>query len=125
MKSKLAIVLWAASPVEPHLCSGPFMYAAAAAAMDAEVEIHFTAKSVELLVPGVAKVLYADEARTKDIYSFMQDAAALGVRFLACSHSLAAHLPGQVEFIPELTARAGAAAFVARALEPEWRVLSF
>jgi predicted peroxiredoxin len=125
MKSKLAILLWATSSDTPHLCAAPFMYAAAAAAMDAEVEIHFAGKSVELLVRGVASRIATSEAEPRPVYSFMQDAAGAEVKFFACSHSVAAHLRGQRDFIPEFSGIAGAASFVARVLDPDWTVLSF
>ncbi|MGZ5147223.1 MAG: DsrE family protein [Burkholderiales bacterium] len=125
MKSKLAILLWVTSSDTPHLCAAPFMYAASAAAMDAEVEIHFAGKSVELLLEGVASKIATSEAETRPIYAFMQDAAGAGVKFLACSHSIAAHLQGQRDFIPEFSDIAGAASFVARVLDPDWTVLSF
>jgi predicted peroxiredoxin len=125
MKSKLAILLWATSSDAPHLCAAPFMYAASAAAMDAEVEIHFAGKSVELLVHGVASKICTSEEEVRPIYSFMQDAAGAGVKFFACSHSVAAHLRGQGDFIPEYSGIAGAASFVARVLDPDWTVLSF
>ena len=48
MKQKLAILLWAASPERPQLCATPFVHAAAGAAFDAEVEIHFAGPAVRL-----------------------------------------------------------------------------
>jgi predicted peroxiredoxin len=125
MTINLAILLWAAAPETPHLCVAPFMYAAAAAAMDAEVEIHFAGKSVELLLDGVADRLHASDGETRSIHAFMQDAAGMGVKFYACSHSLAAHLRGRRDFIPEMSGVTGAASFVARMLDSQWRVLTF
>ncbi|MEI2422207.1 hypothetical protein V6O07_18145, partial [Arthrospira platensis SPKY2] len=55
MSEKLAILVWAADPGQPQLCATPFYFASAAAAMDIEVEMYFTARSVELLLPGVAE----------------------------------------------------------------------
>ena len=54
---KLAIMLWATDPQEPHRCATPFFHAAAAAAMGAEVEVYFTGHSVRLLARGVADAL--------------------------------------------------------------------
>ena len=53
-KSKLALLLWSVSPDAPALCAAPFVYAAAAAAMDCEVEVHFAADAVRLPAPGAA-----------------------------------------------------------------------
>lgn len=123
--TKLAILLWASSPEAPELCATPFVYAAAAAAMDCEVEIHFTAGSVRLLVKGVAASLYSSSDREKSIFEFMQDAARQGVKFYACSMASREHLRPDEALIGELTGMAGAAAFAHRALDPAWTTLVF
>jgi predicted peroxiredoxin len=125
MKSRLAILLWSTAPASPHLCATPFFHAAAAAALDAEVEVHFSASSVLLLVKGSAAALFADDKRNRSIYDHMQQASRLGARFLACSDALDAHGVGRETLIPEVNGVAGAAAFVGRALDPEWVTLVF
>lgn len=125
MKTKLAILVWSLSPERPELAAAPFVYAAAAAAMDCEVEIHFAGTAVKLLEPGVAQNLYSSKGRERSIYDFMRDASGRGVKFLGCqmafhAHDLADRLP-----IPEYSGAAGAAAFVARTLDPEWRTMIF
>ncbi|MEI7447829.1 MAG: DsrE family protein, partial [Burkholderiales bacterium] len=87
---RLALLLWSADPTRPEVCATPFAVAAAAAAMDAEVEIHFSARSVELLAGDVAAGLVAGAAGGRPIAAFMADARDAGVRFLACHASLAA-----------------------------------
>jgi uncharacterized protein len=121
--SRLAILLWAATPDHPDLCAAPFVYATAAAAIDAEVEIHFAGPACDLLVAGVAES--AVTAGGKAVYAFMREAAALDARFLACAMGLARHKAAGKTFIPELAGEAGAAAFAARALDPAWRTLVF
>lgn len=125
MRSKLAILLWATSPDAPHLCATPFFNAAAAAAMDAEVEIHFSGKSVLLLVEGLAADLYAGIDREVSVYAHMQQATGFGARLLACSDALDAHAVDRRRLIPEVTGIAGVAAFLERTLDPEWSVLVF
>lgn len=125
MKSHLAILLWAAGPDVPHLCATPFFHAAAAAAMDVEVEIHFSSKSVLLLVAGVAAKLYAGLDREMSIYQHMQQATRFGAKLYACSDALAAQGVERVTLIPELAGIAGAAAFMGRALDTEWATLVF
>ena len=44
----LAILLWATDPDDPARCATPFFHAAAAAAMDLEVELYFASRSVRL-----------------------------------------------------------------------------
>lgn len=121
---KLAILLWSVSPERPDLAAAPFVYAAVAAAMDCEVEIHFAGPATRLLVPGVAAALRTGRG-DKTLYAFMQEAAGHGARFLGCSMAMAEHLsPGEPR-IPEYAGAAGAAAFVMRSLDPEWRTLVF
>ncbi|MBS4098159.1 MAG: DsrE family protein [Sulfuricella sp.] len=121
--SKLAILLWATTPEQPDLCAAPFVYATAAAALDSEVEIHFAGPSVKLLVPGVAE--QAVTSGGKKVYAFMREAANLGVRFLACSMAVTQHTSNGITMIPELSGVAGASAFVARSIAPDWKTLVF
>jgi hypothetical protein len=125
MHNKLAILLWATAPERPELCSMPFVYAAVAAAMDCEVELHFTGPSVRLLVEGVAANLHSEPVNTKSVYSFMQDAAEHGARFLGCSMALREYLAAEDTKIAEFSGTAGAATFIMRNLDPEWRVMIF
>lgn len=61
----------------------------------------------------------------KAVCSFMREAAALDVKFLACAMAIARHKEAGRALIPELAGEAGASAFVARSLDPEWRTLVF
>jgi hypothetical protein len=125
VKQHLAILLWASSREQPQLCATPFFHAAAAAAMDVDVELHFSSRSVLLLVPGVAATLYAGDERDVTIYQHMQQAAKFGARFYACTDAIAAHSIDRSHLVAELTGFAGAAAFIGRALDPEWATLIF
>ena len=125
MKSKVAILLWAACPEQPHLCATPFFHAAAAAAMDAEVEIYFTSRSVKLLAQGVAASLPAGPRQRETVYTFMQRAAEHGATFYACSQAMEEHGVAQSDFIPEVTGMAGAAAFMARCLDEQWVAITY
>ena len=122
---KLAILVWAADPGRPELCATPFYFAAAAAAMDVEVEMYFTARSVELLRQGVAETLQAAAGSGKSVADFRREAVGFGARLFACPTALASHGVGEDELIPSLAGHAGAAAFIGRTLDPAWRTLSF
>lgn len=122
---RLALLLWSTDPDRPALCAAPFVYATAAAAMDAEVEIHFAARSVLLLQPGVANTIYSDAARTRSVADFMADALSQRVRFLGCAMAMREHLPHGGPLIEGFAGHAGATAFVQRALDPAWRTLVF
>ena len=115
-QEKLAILLWAAPLGEPELLRAPFVYAAAAAAMDAEVEMHFSGRTVRLLVA---------DAQNQEIKKYMEEVAAEGVRFLGCSTALKRHVREGEAMIAEYTGAAGAASFAQRALDPGWRTLVF
>ena len=121
----LALVLWATRPEQPELCAGPFMYAAAAAAMDLEVEIHFTAQSILLLRPGLADALYAGADRTRSIAMFMRDAREHGAKFLACTAAMQNFGLTRAELEPVVDGFAGASSVVGRLCRPDWRVLVF
>lgn len=121
---KLAILLWSVGPDRPDLAAAPFVCAAVAGAMDCEVEIHFAGPAARLLVPGVAAALPTGRGE-KSLYDFMQEAAALGARFLGCSMAMGEHLAVDDARIPEYAGAVGAAAFVARTLDPQWRTLVF
>lgn len=123
--SGLAILLWACEPEAPQRLATPFFHAAAAAAMDLEVEIYFTARSVLLLEPGRAAALRASERHAKTVYQAMQEAVAHGARLLACSDALDAQGLDRAALIPECTGRGGAVQFISRLADPAWRTLVF
>ncbi len=121
----IAILLWSADPSVPERLVTPFFHAAAAAAMDTPVEMYFTAASVRLLVPGVAAQLRASPYHAKTVYDAMQEAAAHGAIFRACTDALHAQGIDPAALIPECSGRGGAVQFMARAADLQWRTLVF
>jgi uncharacterized protein len=121
----IAILLWAADPDAPHRLATPFFHAAAAAAMELPVEIYFTARSVQLLAPGVAAALRASERHDKTVLDTMREAVSHGARLYACSDALAAAGLDTTTLIPECHGRGGAVQFMARAADRRWRTLVF
>lgn len=124
-RTRLALLLWSADPERPELCAAPFVHATAAAAIDCEVEIHFSGPAVRLLVAGVADGLHPSSQREVSLRHFMRQSADLGVRFLACAMALKAHVAEGETLIPEYGGTVAAAAFVDRALDPEWATLVY
>ena len=120
MKTRLAIVCWRAGPSSPHLCATPFFHALAAAAMDVDVEMYFTAESVLLLKQGVAGGLPTGPQQRETVHTFMARAAAEGVRFYACSQALQEYGLARADLIAEVAGIAGAATYVARGLDENW-----
>ena len=125
MAEKLVMMLLTIDPAHPHLCGTPFFQAAAAAAMDAEVEIYFASSATNLLAIGVADKIYPTEDKIKSVYSFMQDAAGLGVKFYACGGAMDALAVTKKMLIPECTGIAGAAAYMGRVLDDEWKSITY
>lgn len=121
----VAILLWASEPEAPHRLATPFFHAAAAAAMDVPVEIYFTARSVRLLVPGVADGLRAAPQVAKTIGDNLREAVEHGAVLLACTDALQAHGVDPAGLIPQCTRRGGAVQFMARACDPRWRTLVY
>ncbi|MDO5691628.1 MAG: DsrE family protein [Pseudomonadota bacterium] len=121
----IAILLWAADPARPEKLATPFFHATAAAAMDARVEMYFTATSVHLLMPGVADGLRASPLVNKTIGDNLREAAALGARFFVCSDALHAQGLEASRLIAECSGHGGAVQFMARALDARWRALVF
>ncbi|MCB1888444.1 MAG: DsrE family protein [Rhodocyclaceae bacterium] len=122
---RLAILVWAAEPEAPQRCATPFYFAAAAAAMDCEVEMYFTAASVRLLEAGVAEALHADPRAGKSVARFLQEAHALGVRMYACPTAMAACELSAARVRPECAGQAGAASYLGRVLDAAWHTIEF
>lgn len=120
----VAILLWSADPDAPYRLATPFFCAAAAAAMDAPVEIYFTAASVKLLLPGVADALRAS-GHPKTILDSMREAVEHGAVLYACRDALGAHQIDGAAMIPECTRFGGAVQFMSRAMDAGWSTLVF
>ena len=120
----VAILLWRADPSAPHRLATPFFCAAAAAAMDAPVEIYFTAASVQLLRPGVAASLRASD-HPKTILDTLREAVEQGAVLYACRDALVAQRMDADHLIPECSRFGGAVQFMSRAMDANWSVLVF
>lgn len=125
MKTGLAILLWNADPDAPARLATPFAHAAAAAALELQVEVYFSARAVLLLRPGVADGLRASTRFDKTIADWMQEALDHGASFLSCSDALAAQGLTQEDLIPAGRQHGGAVQFITRASDPAWATLVF
>jgi hypothetical protein len=124
-RKKFAILLWSATADRPELCATPFVHAAAAAAFDCEVEIHFAGPTVRLLVAGVAEGLRPWPGVETSIYQMMRQATNLGASLNACAMAMGALVGKDEALIPEYAGTIAASAFVARTLDPEWATLVY
>ena len=121
----IAILLWASEPEAPHRLVTPFFHAAAAAALELPVEMYFTARSVRLLVPGVAASLHASARHPKTVLDAMREAVGHGARLFACTDALHAEGIDPTGLIPECSGHGGALQFMVRAGDLRWRTLVF
>jgi uncharacterized protein len=124
-RAGLAILLWAVDPDDPVRLATPFAQAAAAAALDMQVEVYFTARSVLLLKPGVAEQLRASERFDKTIADWMKDALDHGARFFVCTDALAAQGLRHEDLIPAGRRHGGAVQYASRAAHSAWATLVF
>lgn len=125
MDKKIVIILLNTDPAQPASLGTPFFQASAAAALDLEVEIYFTAQNIQLLHQGVADKLYPGKQKQKSIYSFMQDAHMAGVKFYACSGGMDDHELDASNAIPEMDGARGATALMAQLVENDTVTLSY
>ena len=125
VSDKLVMMLLTISPDQPHLCGTPFFQAAAAAAMDVEVEIYFASSATRLLARGIAEGIHPSDNKVKSVYGFMQDASQLGVKFFACGGALDAYAITPELLIPECTGVAGGAAYICRVMDDEWKSITY
>lgn len=124
MADKLAFLIWAATPDHPELVVTPLIHALAARALDAEVEIHFAGPAVRWLVEGVADAAFATPQNEKSVGDFLREVQQEGVSLYACGMAQAQWV-NTGESLLAGCRHAGATAFVVRALDPEWRTLTY
>lgn len=127
-RARLVIVVWSCGPDRPGgavLAGAPFVYALAAAALDVDVEMHFTSSAVRWLVQGVARAAFTDHARSKTVLDFIGEAKAAGVRLHPCAMALAEHRADGEHLLAEADGIAGAATVIGAAIEAGTRTLVF
>jgi len=122
---RVAFLLWAADLSAPHRVATPFVMAQAAAALEQEVEIYFTAQTVQLLTPALATLEVGYGPQQRPLGDYLRDAHALGARFYACSQALYAAGLTRHDLVPLCSGLGGAVQFMDRAADPDWRTLVF
>jgi uncharacterized protein len=113
MAARLVVVVNAVDAAGAHV---PLRYAATAAALDADVELHCVGPSVTWLRAGGA-----DPA----LLAALRDAVEAGARIHACPQALAAHGMAPDDLLPEVAGVRGAAAMLAAGFAPDARFLNF
>jgi len=102
--------------VDQHGAALPLRYAATAAALDAEVELHCVGASVEWLRAGAAGDALLVQLR---------DAIEAGAQVYACPQALITHGVAPDTLAPEVAGIRGAAALLAAGFAPDARFMNF
>ena len=129
---RLVVVLASGSHAERRPAMLAFRYAATAAAMDIEVEIHAVGASVELLRRDTWQEALEAGAQTvnpamssRDFVSQIREMRALDIELFVCSAALAEASLRLSDLIPEVSGVRGAAALLVAGLAPDTRLLTF
>lgn len=121
----LALLLWHADLAAPQRSATPWVMAQAAAALDAPVEIYFTAASVHLLTPAAQTVLIGFGDEQMALSAHLHNTAQAGVKLYACTQALRGVGLTLANLVPQCSGPGGAVQFMARAIDPNWRTLVF
>ena len=129
---RLVVVLASGSHAEPKPAMLAFRYAATAAAMDIEVEIHAVGTSVGLLrrdtspqATEVAAPTVNPAMSSRDFVSQIREMKALDIELYVCSAALAEASLSLSDLIPEVSGVRGAASLLVAGLAPDARLLTF
>lgn len=121
----LAILLWSADLSAPQRVATPLVMAQAAAALDMEVELYFTAQCVQLLLPRLGGVTLGFGPEQRSLASYLTEVTELGIKLYACSQALHAAGLTREDLIPLCRGLGGSVQFMGRTSDPAWRTLVF
>lgn len=121
----VATLLWSADLSAPQRLATPFVMAQAAVALDLEVEMYFTAQTVQLLTErlGTLEIGFGREQRT--LADYLTAVHELGVRLYACSQALHAADLQRSDLTSLCTGLGGSVQFLERCSDPAWRTMVF
>ncbi len=129
---RLVVVLASGSYAEPMPAMLAFRYAATAAAMDIEVEIHAVGASVGLLRYDASRESLEVTAPTvnpamssRNFVEQIREMKSMDVELYVCSAALADAGLSLSDLIPEVSGVRGAAALLVAGLAPDARMLTF
>jgi predicted peroxiredoxin len=101
MAKRLFIVLVNTDARNLEELGAPFQHAAAAAAMDYEVDVVCTATAGKLMRKGVAEALFVKPGAEMSVHDWIRQAHELGARFWACPANLELFDMTEADLIPE------------------------
>ena len=123
MLRKVCIIMLNSGSIDLRDCTMPIMHAMTARALDCEVEMHFAGPAIRLLtVEGDADP--AAPGATHTLREQLRKAHQEGIELFACSAAQRTYVKGDAlaDYCSGVT---GAASYLARALDPDWRVLTY
>ncbi|MGI4849620.1 MAG: DsrE family protein [Janthinobacterium lividum] len=121
----LAIMVWSCDLAKPENLATPFMAAQAAAALDLDVEMLFTAQAISWLLPAHGERLAGFGTQSRCVREYLETCATMGIRVYACSQAMAGAGLRTEELVPQCSGHSGMVAFVERSIDPDWRTLVF
>lgn len=121
----LAMLLWSADLSAPQRVATPFVMAQAAAALELEVELYFTAQCVQLLTPRLSPLNVGFGPEQRPLADYLAQAHELGVKLYACGQALHAAGLTRHDLIPLCSGLGGSVQFMGRSADPAWRTLVF
>ena len=125
MASKLIIVMANTDPRNGEELGAPIFQATVAAAMEYEVEVVCTATAGRLMRKGVAENLVVKPGSPKTVLDFIRDAHEAGVKFWCCSPNLDLFDMSESDLIPECSGVIGGAYLIERAMDDDFKVLTY
>lgn len=124
MLRKVCIILLNSGSIDLRDCAMPIMHAMTARALDCEVEMYFVGPAIRLLTVGDSTDLAALDA-THTLREQLRAARQEGIELFACSAAQRTYVKGGMVLADYCSGVAGAASYLARALDPDWRVLTY
>ncbi|MDD5181184.1 MAG: DsrE family protein [Gallionellaceae bacterium] len=124
MLRKVCIILLNSGSVDLRDCAMPIMHAMTARALDCEVEMYFVGPAIRLLTMGDSADLAAPGA-THTLREQLRMARQEGIELFACSAAQRTYIKGDMALADYCSGVAGATSYLARALDPDWRVLTY
>lgn len=125
MARKLIIVMVNSDPRNGEELGAPFHQAAAAAALDYQVDVVLMATAGRLLKKGVAAGLTLKPGGKVTVYDLMRQAHEAGARFFGCPANLELFDMSQADLIPECSGLIGSANLMRQVMEDDVRVLTY
>lgn len=121
----VALLLWSADLRNPERVATPFVMAQAAAALDQQVELYFTAQSVHLLTPAAGGTRVGFGPDQRPLADYLAQMHELGIPLYACGQALHAAGLQRGDLIEQCAGLGGSVQFMARSADAGWHTLVF